>query len=204
MVRIALALGRDFSLLLFIGNRYADTQTAEVFKQIVGPKDDGHGNDPLGDITVVKDFRHGSDNHLSCADDDELAELRDYNTTKPKFIVCPLLFKKGAIGKGWEGAPAVTCDTWFPRIGYMMDTIGFVMLHEYTHWQTLMKPVMQPAFLRKATIDVASGAWKVRRLSRTQATSNADSYAWLAQEVWWTQTCRGTHGELEEPEEEDN
>jgi tRNA A37 N6-isopentenylltransferase MiaA len=85
-----------------------------------------------------------------------------------------------------------------------MNTIGFVLLHEYTHWETLMSPVMLPAFQEKATLDEAIGPWKVRQLTRHQATWNADSYAWLAQEIWWTQTCRGTHGPLEEPEEKDN
>lgn len=85
-----------------------------------------------------------------------------------------------------------------------MNTIGFVLLHEYTHFNNLMSPVMMPALSEKATIDEATGAYKVRRLTRHQATWNADSYAWLAQEIWWTQTCHSSHGDFEEPEEKDN
>lgn len=152
---------------------------------------------------VVKDFEDDDDGQMSCIENTQ-AELRDYTTERPKLVVCPLGLKMGALGKGWQGIPAVTCETWHPRISRKMDSIGFVLLHEYTHWETLMSPVMLPAFQEKATIDEAIGARKVRQLTRHQATWNADSYAWFAQEVWWTQTCRGTHGELEEPEEEDN
>ena len=151
----------------------------------------------------MKDYVNDEDGETSCIENTE-AELREFETDKPKLVVCPLGLKLGAIGKGWDGAPAVTCDTWFPRISRKMNTIGFVLLHEYTHWETLMSPVMLPAFQKKATLDEAIGPWKVRQLTRHQATWNADSYAWLAQEIWWTRTCRGTHGPLEEPEEKDN
>lgn len=151
----------------------------------------------------MKDYVNDEDGEMSCIENTE-AELREFDTDKPKLVVCPLGLKLGATGKGWEGAPAVTCETWFPRISRKMNTIGFVLLHEYTHWETLMSPVMLPAFQEKATLDEAIGPWKVRQLTRHQATWNADSYAWLAQEIWWTQTCRGTHGPLEEPEEKDN
>lgn len=67
-----------------------------------------------------------------------------------------------------------------------------------------MTPVMLGPFGEKAALDEAVGCYKVRRLSRHAATWNADSYAWLAQEIWWTQTCYGLHGPLEEPEEGDN
>lgn len=133
---------------------------------------------------------------MSCIENTQ-AELREFTTEKPELVVCPLGLKMGSLGN-------VTCETWFPRISRKMDSIGFVLLHEYTHWETLMSPVMLPAFQEKAAIDEAMGPWKVRQLTRHQATWNADSYAWFAQEVWWTQTLRGTHGELEEPEEKDN
>lgn len=173
-------------------------------KQIVGPKDDGHGHGLLGDIEVVRDFKDKKDGEFSCIGDTQ-AELRDYESDTPKLVVCPHGLTLGAIGKDLGGIAAVTCETWWPRISSVMDTVGTVLLHEYTHWDTLMTPVMLPAFGEKAALDEARGPWAVRRLSRSEATWNADSYAWLAQEIWWTHTCRGNHkGPIEEPEEKDN
>jgi hypothetical protein len=84
-----------------------------------------------------------------------------------------------------------------------MWTIGAVMLHEYTHWYKLMSPVMRPAFKRKGTKDRAYGPFKARLehgfITAEKATTNADSYAWFASEVWWTQACVKSHGPLTAP-----
>jgi hypothetical protein len=105
---------------------------------------------------VVKDFKDDNDGEMSCIENTQ-AELRDSETDNPKLVVCPLALKMGAIGKGWSDAPAVTCGNLYPRISRKMDTIGFVLLHEYTHWETLMSPVMLPAFNEKAALDEALG-----------------------------------------------
>lgn len=124
---VRIALGRDSSIC-----QSTCYQNADVFRQIVGPKDDGHGHGLLGDITVVKDYINDEDGQMSCIENNE-AELREFESDKPKLVVCPLGLKFGAIGKGWEGAPAITCETWCPHISRKMNTISFVLLHECTH-----------------------------------------------------------------------
>jgi hypothetical protein len=87
----------------------------------------------------------------------------------------------------------------------MMETLGSIFLREYTHWEKLVSPAMEPAFGHKATVDLVNGwgAWKVHRLDKHLAAVNADSYEWLALELFWSEECRDL-GDLEEPREEDN
>jgi hypothetical protein len=85
-----------------------------------------------------------------------------------------------------------------------METFGHNLLHEYTHWDKLLYDIVEGPFGIPGIEDVEapSGAydcWAVRQLDRSQSQRNADSYAWLATEVWWTQTCFGTHGPFQEP-----
>lgn len=110
-----------------------DTTFLDVFEQIVGPRDLRNGNSLLAHITVVKDSKD-KDGLLSCITPNIEAELVDSNTDKPKLVVCPRAFTLGAFsGKGYPGAPPVTCDRCYPRISKNMETIGMVLLHEYTH-----------------------------------------------------------------------
>lgn len=81
----------------------------------------------------------------------------------------------------------------------------------YTHWDKLLVDIVEGPFDIKGIEDVeapagAYGFWVVRQLDRPQSHRNADSYAWLATEVWWTRTCFSSHGALQEPrkEKEDN
>lgn len=177
-----------------------------VFRRIVD-RDDGQGHSLLGDIKFVADFfkEDEDDPGLTC-DDDSQSELRDYETNNPRLIVCPNTFERGAIGRSWPGAPGVICNTCYPRISYRMETLGHALLHEYTHWNKLMSPVTQVPFLIRAATDQINGygPWKVRQLSGRVARKNADSYAWLATEVWFTRSCARSHGALQEPTERDN
>ena len=128
----------------------------------MGPRDLRNGNRLLADITVVKDSK-GKDGQLSCNAPNIEAELVDSNTDKPKLVVCPRSFTRGAFsGKGYPGAPVVTCDRCYPRISKNMETIGMILLHEYTHWDKLMSPVLPSGFSATSTVDYSYGAFLTR------------------------------------------
>ena len=178
----------------------------DAFKQITGPKDVRTGNSLLADISIVKDSL--VDGEFSCiieANGDKAnSELLDFHKDKPELVICPAAFEIGAFsGTGYPGAPVVTCAQCYPRISTHMWTIGVAMLHEYTHWYKLMSPVMSPAFKVKGTKDRVYGPFQARIVNgfigAEEARSNADSYAWLANEAWWTQACVDKHGPLTPP-----
>jgi len=87
-----------------------------------------------------------------------------------------------------------------------------VLLQEYTHWDKLVAPVMPPAYIsvsrQKSTLDYVYGVFFTRLendfIAPRLALWNGDSYAWLANEVWWTQACSASHGPLTAPLRWDN
>lgn len=163
---------------------HTDATFSDVFKQIVGPKDLRYGNSLLADFTVVKGSKH-KDGQLSCNDPKVDAELLETDTDKPKLVVCPRAFTRGAFsGKGYPGAPVVTCDRCYPRISKQMETIGMILLHEYTHWDKLMSPALPPGFSATSTSDYSYGSFLTRLENKFIAPElaiwNGDSYAWLA------------------------
>jgi hypothetical protein len=95
-----------------------------------------------------------------------------------------------------------------------METLGHVLLHEYTHWETLMSPVVRTPFNILAATDVkgkdkkvAYSPFNVRKLreeDKDLARRNADSYAWLATEAYWTQHCVPRFRVFTEPVEKEN
>jgi len=182
----------------------------DVFKQIVGPKNLPDGNSLLADISVVKDSM--VDGELSCVKangDLTNSELLDYHKDKPELVICRPSFELSAIGgRGSPGVPVATCALCYPRISTRMWTIGAVLLHEYTHWYKLMSPVMRPAFDVKGTKDRVYGSFNTRLMNglitAEKARSNADSYTWLASEIWWTQACVKSYGPLTAPRKGDN
>lgn len=188
-----------------------------MFRRIIdqNPSDDGAGNGLLGNIQFSRDyFDSRPGNELACTPDDDTppdeAEMREFKTDHPKIILCEPIFTYGVIGRqGYPNAPGVTCDNIYPRISHRMETFGHNLLHEYTHWDKLLVDIVQGPFDIPGIEDVeadngAYGCWAVRQLDRPQSQRNADSYAWLATKVFWTQTCFGTHGPLQEPRKEDN
>lgn len=176
----------------------------------MGPKNLRSGNSVLADIIVVKDSL--VDGELSCIGangDVTNSELLDYDKDKPQLVICPHAFMMSAIGgKGSSDNPVATCASCYPRISSKMWTIGAVMLHEYTHWYKLMSPVMKPAFDVRGTKDRVYGPFKTRiangLITAEKARSNADSYTWLANEIWWSQVCVSSHGPLAAPLMGDN
>lgn len=92
-------------------------------------------------------------------------------------IICPGAgFGHGGIAKSYPGVSAVDriyVQVNGGRVSWRMDTLGSIILHEYTHFFALVVPP-----LAKETDDPWYGAWQVRGNAPTFdyafATNNAD------------------------------
>jgi hypothetical protein len=106
-----------------------------VFLNIMGnPADpnnpDPTGNAKLGTITIGQDYPD-TDGDLAC-DGETMAELRDYDGTSPTIVMCDAGFGHGGIGKGYGTVPVIDCTYIGDRLNWKMDTMGSILLHEYT------------------------------------------------------------------------
>lgn len=104
-------------------------------------------------------------------------------------VVCDSAFTHGGIDKGYGSipglsVPAVVCDNFDEHVSWKMDTLGAILLHEYTHYVDLQNPPLDDA-----TKDFAYGPLKTRNLDKAVASINADSYTWAATENLWTTIC---------------
>ena len=77
-----------------------------------------------------------------------------------------------------------------------METLGSILLHEYTHWRKLVAPP-----LKTNTIDTKYGIFDVRGMDKSKATLNADSYSWYATENFFTGICAKS---FQDPLEDDD
>jgi len=128
-----------------------------------------------------------------------MAELRDWETSNPKLIICAGPgFKHGGISDGYDGVDAVVCDNLDDRVSWKMETLGSILLHEYTHFYNLVVPP-----LSKETDDPAYGPFGTRNMDKSDATNNADSYSWLANENLWTILCNKEFGDATEEDGQD-
>ncbi|KAI9667809.1 MAG: hypothetical protein M1821_000628 [Bathelium mastoideum] len=168
-----------------------------VFNNILGGDPNGQGSDLLSSITITPDYPD-SNGVLAC-DGETMAEMRDWSTDSPKVIVCdPAGFGHGGIGKSYETVAAVSCGNFDPRVSWKMETLGSILLHEYTHWTKLMAPP-----LSKETDDDAYGPYGVRQMNKKDATNNADSYSWFATENLWTVICQTNYQDPQPSDDDD-
>lgn len=157
-----------------------------------GNSSSDQGSGLLGQITVSPDFPKPN-GKLTCDDNDTMAELRDYNADNPTIVLCdPGALGHGGIAKSYGTIPAVTCANFDSRISWKMETLGSVLLHEYTHWLKLVAP---PLSKETDDVDDGYGPADVRALDKTLATNNADSYSWFATENMWTAICHTQYGD---------
>ena len=117
-----------------------------VFSNIIG-KDTSPGNqdgDPrqkdepcsseLSSITVMVDSAD-EDGEFTCTERETMGGTRHGDLDNPDMILCESGLAHGGINKGYDdkkGPSAVTCDTIGDRVTWRMDTLGAVILHEYT------------------------------------------------------------------------
>ena len=105
-----------------------------------------------------------------------------------EIILCPQFFLFGTIdggpGREWPGKPTRTCDNVGTSVSRLMWTLSHFVVHEYTHLEEIMQPV-----LGQATKDHVYDFYQSRNLDKALATKNADSYANFATELMWSSKC---------------
>lgn len=108
----------------------------KVFLAILGnPRDltrlDWTGSAKLGGLKIVPDYED-EDGELAC-DGATMAELREWDTDNPKLVMCDAGFGHGGIAKEYDGVPSIDCEYMGERVSWKMDTMGSILLHEYTY-----------------------------------------------------------------------
>jgi hypothetical protein len=124
-------------------------------------------------------------------------------STPTRINLCPMFFTRGTIDAGLRKVPPgyqpvtggtiepVTCDTIGARVSPAMATKGHTVLHEYTHITEVMQSIFGGVISTKGrTDDHAYGFDRCRKLDKTYARVNADSYASFATELFWTTMCK--------------
>lgn len=112
-----------------------------------------------------------------------------------ELVLCHVFFKLGVIeGASEEGRKGhvrqVTCDDIDHRLSRRMRTMGTELLHEYTHNPKIVSTIIAPGHPQAvATEDHVYGFEKSRSLNKDLATTNADSYALFANEMFWSTKC---------------
>ncbi|XEV04525.1 hypothetical protein FSHL1_009812 [Fusarium sambucinum] len=157
----------------------------KVFDAILGDDhEDGKGNALLGKLKIMPDYQDPDDGEFSC-DGDTQAETRDAGGENPEIIMCPKGFKSGGIGKGYDGVDPVRCDKFDDRVSSKMESLGSILIHEYTHYDNLVNGILS----KLGTDDHAYGPYDSQQLSREDKLDNADNYSWFANELHWTIIC---------------
>jgi hypothetical protein len=84
--------------------------------------------------------------------------------------------------------PDRTCGGLDLRVSRKMRTLGSNLLHEFTHASFLVMPPL--IYVAKGMEDHEYGAHSCQALDKKKALYNADSYAWLAMEIFWSIACK--------------
>ena len=180
---------------------------AGVFDAIIGTSFDGTCAAMLGDLTVTTDFKdeHG---HLHCASG-VMGDTPDGDADDPTVILCPDGLKHGAIKVRTGSRPSpVTCDSINAdgdRVTWRMETLGSILLHEYTHFARLVSPPLgQGAFDVQWDGEEIYGPVQVQKVAgSTDAELFADVYTWFANEVFWSGECGKTFGKADPAKNDD-
>lgn len=121
------------------------TTVRKVFKQTIGDDTTPGGagqrantcSAELTNIKIVNDFENDK-KKFACSAPDVFAALRDNEEDTPKLILCPAAYNHGSINKAYNvgfnppGPGLTSCDTIGDRVSYRMETLGAILLHEYT------------------------------------------------------------------------
>ena len=122
-----------------------DTTSGNQDKNVPNHQGDSPCANVLRDITIRHDFPDPKyDGEKSCVDKDGkdieyvMGDTREGDTDHPKIVICPPALAHRGIKKGYDkffppGPKAVTCDTLDKRASWKMETLGSILLHEYTY-----------------------------------------------------------------------
>lgn len=98
-------------------------------------------SDELSRITIKPDFVNPDTEEKGCISSNTMAETRegsDQSEDDPTIIFCPAGLAHRGIKKGYDvgqispGPQAVNCEFIGDRVTWKMETLGSVLLHEYT------------------------------------------------------------------------
>ncbi|KAI4271154.1 MAG: hypothetical protein LQ337_006209 [Flavoplaca oasis] len=166
-----------------------------VYQAIAGPCNTG--NVMLSDLTLTTQEEPDEE-----CDVDTLAYLYPPSGEQARITLCPNFFKKKAFTMV-KGAPNpdddpdhyVRCEELRAdgHVSYHMETMGAVLLHEYTHFNRITKSIFSKRILDQESSDgkLAYGAYRVYNELNKNLLSrvNADSYTYYAMELFWTEFC---------------
>lgn len=177
-----------------------------MFKAILDADGEGKGSPEFKNIDIVDNYPSiYKDKDLMC-DGDEVARTGtkqdDPGQHRVQIILCPPFFIYGTIqgdpNREWPGIPTAKCSNIAYRASHKMDTLGSFSLHEYTHVDEIVQPL-----LCEHVGDYGYGYYHTRELALTEpelTKHNADSYASFAAELTWSKVC---NRDFEEPIEDD-
>lgn len=166
----------------------------DVFEKILS-NDRNQGNVLLGDITFTEDHTDDYYKELSCMSGTMAHTRPDTKPLKPDIVICKSAFKHGAIDHTFKDVADINCKTLGSRVSWHMETLGSILLHEYTHWKHLMSPLFADTKFG-ATIDDPELGYgpvsvvKLAKKSPSTARNNAENYSWLANDLFWTAHCK--------------
>ena len=121
------------------GKYFANADKAivrDVFMNIIGRPSNPSNPNPYGSVTLGRITVTRSDPDGDCAADPRLmAQLTAYDTATPTLEVCPIAgLRHGSIGRGppRRGPNVVECENLGNTVSWRMETLGSILLHEYT------------------------------------------------------------------------
>ncbi|KAK5115808.1 hypothetical protein LTR85_009402 [Meristemomyces frigidus] len=130
-----------------------------------------------------------------------MAQTLDPKTDNPQMILCADGLAHPAANIAFDsldpaGPIARVCAFLDPRTSWKMLTLGGILLHEYTHFESLVvPPLASEAVDVTPTFQFVYGPIQVQAIaSQSFAPTIADSYAWFALESFWSATCGTTFG----------
>jgi len=208
---IAMArLAQDQTTWQSIYNKYfpsgVQAQVSQVFKNIVpDPSNPGTGSDALANCRII-----GED---IAADSPQGSPCENRGTWGYTYrVVPPGLFPDVSAqssvtyfcGEAYSfpiQAGDITCDSLGPTLSAGMEFLGATILHEWMH-----NDAIGAAATGNNIIDyngpAGYGPYSTRQLlvdAPAACITNADSFAWLALEIYWSSTCNTTYQDPAEP-----
>ncbi|KAL8671364.1 MAG: hypothetical protein Q9168_004146 [Polycauliona sp. 1 TL-2023] len=144
------------------------------------------GANELGKVTFQGvDTPNNDDDDAGCAKEGTRMYTEYYDTNGPVVVVCE---------DAWvfPDRDDQKCDDLGDTLSDDFAILGHLVLHEYTHWDWLLKDIIGGEIVDTHRDKQASGYGlenAYHDLDKKYAVFNADSYAWYATEVLWTVLC---------------